>query len=573
MNTACSSPRNLPDLFLQNLPPLPTSSQMRAWDAGAAQLGIPEMTLMENAARAALGVLLESFGSLEGKYVCLYMGSGNNGGDAACLARQVLNYGALPLVVHTRPLRACTGSPGRQVRIARACGVPFVLAPRGTAPSDDKNACTLPDNFLARIPRWLPWSLPDVIVDGLLGTGFRGPLRPDMTALIADINHAASRAFVLALDIPSGLDSLTGKASPLAVNAHVTVSFQAGKAGLYMPSALAHTGRVLVRDIGIPPCVQASAPPTLRLLDATCAAILPHLKSHKPEHAYKNAFGHVLIVGGSPGLSGAAHLAARAALRAGAGLVSVAAPAALCAEIKAGLPDIMTLALDNALSTLPDSLLELIQRCTALVIGPGMGRSADAAKLLHHILALPQRPPAVLDADALHMLPLSLLTPGDILTPHPGEAAALLNWTAPKVQEDRLVTLKALCQLAPSVWVLKGAGTLLSLHTPGKEWPTLLSAYSVPTLAVGGTGDVLSGCIGALLHQVRAGSGRLLRHCPSCLAPSAGAHALTAAALGVVLHAEAGTLLQSAYPYRGNLASQVADSLPQAWQKLELSHS
>lgn len=563
----------MPDTFTQSwlnsLAPLPTAAEMRAWDAASNALGIPEMLLMENAAQAALDVLRATQGDLAGKRILLLMGNGNNGGDAACLARRLLGCKALPLVLHTRPLRACTGAAGRHVRAARACGVPFL----GLGAQPARSFTRLVQGQMLRVAQKqepqagtiADWTQADILVDGLLGTGFNGPLRPPLAALIEAVNQwtaACPTRFVLALDVPSGLDSDSGQASPCAIQAQATVSFQAAKPGLHLPAALAFIGCLHTRDIGIPPCVQTTFPPSFRLLPGAVPLPSALLPSGPAAESFKNSYGHVLVLGGSAGLTGAAHLAARAALRSGAGLVSVAAPAPLCAEIKGGLPDIMTLPLHASLQAnaedWPESpslpLTELLQRCSAVVVGPGMGRSVQAVAFVHAVLALPQRPSAIIDADALHIVPLHLLRQHDILTPHPGEAAALLHTDSRSIQANRTAALQALCQISSSVWILKGAGTLIGQQGHA----TLLSPYAVPNLAVGGTGDVLSGCIAALLGCLP----RTAHETPS----------LVAAAFGVCVHAEAGKLLADSYPQRGNLASQVADALPQALAHLH-SHT
>lgn len=540
--------------WIEQSPPLPTAAEMRGWDSHCIKLGIPEAVLMEQAAQVALSVLQESVGNLRGIHVCLLMGSGNNGGDAACLARRLLGLGALPLVLHTRPLRAYTGVTGYALRAARACGVPFLSL--GAQPA--KVFATLGIH-----PQWQDWGHAPVLVDGLLGTGFSGSLRPPLLALIESVNMWAKQrrghSFVLALDIPSGLDANTGSASPLAIQADCTVTFQAAKVGMLLPAAQQYMGKLRVMDIGIPPCAQAAYPASFRLLDTSCASLLPPT----PLDSYKNSFGHVVIIGGGPGLEGAAHLAARAALRAGVGLVTVVSPAdpvARCATIKGAVPDIMTLPLtghNDWPEKLPAPLLELIGRASSLVIGPGMGRSPAAAACIKAVLGLAQRPPAIMDADALHQLPLNLLGPNDIATPHAGEAAALCSPTgelsSQDIQADRVASIRQLCRLAPAVWVLKGAGTLIGQYSATKNTPLLLSPYAVPALAVGGTGDVLSGCIAALVSRLRGGGRDSKAHLGAQVA-------LAAAAMGVVLHAQAGMQVAQHYPCRGNLASEVADA-------------
>jgi NAD(P)H-hydrate epimerase len=303
-----------------------------------------------------------------------------------------------------------------------------------------------------------------------------------------------------------------------------------------------------VRRIGIPADVAKAHPPSYRLLNASCARLLPRAEPG----VHKGTFGHVFVIGGSEGLTGAAHLAALGALRTGCGLASVAAPGGLCAEIRAGMPELMSFpfgrgrtwkdALDSgALEEMP----ALAGKASALVAGPGMGRSPEAGTLLSALLRLPHRPPLVLDADALALLAEGKLSPeglnaGDILTPHPGEAGRLLNISAQRVQEDRFAAMRGLCELHPALWILKGSGALVGQ----KGQPVLIAPHNVPCLAVGGSGDVLAGCIGSLLAQ--------------------GCAAFSAAACGVLLHVHAGILLEEAFSDRGNVASEIAHMLPRA---------
>ena len=296
------------------LPLVPTPDEMRQWDAHSAALGLPPAVLMENAARAALVVLREHVGALCGKRVLCYMGSGNNGGDAACLARHAQDLGAEVLVAHVPPLSRTRDAARLHVRVAQACGVPFARVRHGNL------ARSLPG------PEWLT---PDIIVDGLLGTGFHGALRPDMQALITAVNAQAnaSRAFVLALDTPSGCDALTGLPCPCCLTATATACLGAAKPGLVLPHARPYTGTLHICDIGMPRTVHHAS---LCLLGRHCAPLLPT----PPGAAHKGTFGHVLALGGShaadpaapSGMYGAPQLSALAALRMGAGLVSLAVP-------------------------------------------------------------------------------------------------------------------------------------------------------------------------------------------------------------------------------------------------------
>jgi len=516
--------------LFSSFPPLPTSAEMSRWDEAAVELGLPEILLMENASREALHVLETHVGRLCGKRVLLYMGAGKNGGDAACLARHLKDQGAQTLVLHTRPLGFYKGVTARHLRLARICGVPFlpVFTPKN---------------------RWpVSWRQPDIVVDGLLGTGLAGQLKDQMRVLLDEINTLGEHSLVFALDVPSGLDSLSGLPRPVAVRAHATVCFEAAKPGLVLPEAAPYTGQLYIRRIGIPAEIIHTHPPSYRLLDGSCARFLPRVKPG----THKGNFGHVFVLGGSEGLTGAAHLAALAAMRTGSGLVSVAAPGNLCPEITAAMPEIMSFPLGrgktwkNAISSgAMDEMQSLAAKADALVVGPGMGRSPEAGELLSALLRLPRRPPLVLDADALillarGMVPLAGLNAGDILTPHPGEAGSFLGISARRVQEDRFAAMRDLCELHPALWILKGSGSLIGQ----KGGPVLIAPHHVPCLAVGGSGDVLAGCVGSLLAQ--------------------GCAASLAAAFGVLLHIHAGSLLEEAFPDRGNLASEIAHMLPKA---------
>lgn len=239
--------------------PLPAPAEMSGWDRAAVALGLPELLLMENASREALHALTEET-PVRGKRVLLFMGGGNNGGDAVCLARHLHDAGADVLVLHSRPLGSYRGVAKKHLWLALHCGV--TLAP----------AAGWPGRF-----RDTPWDVgagiavcerggPDIVVDGLLGTGFSGTLRPLETKLVGHINALAQRAFVFSLDIPSGLSGMTGRPCPVAVRAHATVTFEAAKPGLVLPEAAPYTGRLRVRPIGIPAVVRREHPASFQMV-------------------------------------------------------------------------------------------------------------------------------------------------------------------------------------------------------------------------------------------------------------------------------------------------------------------
>jgi len=500
--------------------PLLTPAEMNAWDRAAAAMGLTTALLMENASREAFHALAGKLGDLDGKGVLCLAGPGNNGGDAIALARRLHDAGAEVTLALAKPFGAYKGAPGFHLRLARRAGVDIVRAQQALAEAD----------------------APDVVVDGLLGTGLAGDPRPDAAALVEAVNRLGERAFVLALDIPSGLNGLTGHPGAPTVIADMTVSFEAAKLGLALPQASPYVGELCVRPIGVPRAVREAAPPAHYLLTPELALMLP-----LPEPGmHKGAAGRLLVLGGSPGLTGAPFLAALGALRAGAGLVTAACPSALEPVLKAGCPDVMTLPLgegEHWTAPMATRARERLAACDAVVIGPGMGRTPEAAAFLEALADGPL-PPAVWDADALFWLaghPRRL--ENAVITPHPGEAARLLGVSIAEVEADRMGSVRALARLTGAAAVLKGPAS--AVCQGGQEGqPVYVSPFAEPNLAVGGSGDVLSGVAGSLLAR--------------------GVSPLLAACLGVYWHGLAGRLVSGEFPYRGNLASEIVQALPRA---------
>ncbi|EGB13573.1 carbohydrate kinase, YjeF related protein [Pseudodesulfovibrio mercurii] len=502
--------------------PLPTPAEMAVWDRETIHtIGIPGVTLMESASREAVNVLLEEYGDVGGAVIHCFAGSGNNGGDAFAVARHLNDLGAEVTVFHTRPKRGYRGETRTNLLWAQRLGIPLV--------------------HLAGV-RLDTLAQPDIIVDGLLGTGFAGALREDFLQLVRTVNRLGERAFVLAVDIPSGLNGLTGRPQPEAVRADATATFQAPKLGLVLPEAQPHTGALHVCPIGIPLMIQEKYQTRHRLITGEVMAALP---APAPD-MHKGSAGHVLVVGGSFGLTGAPHLAALAALRSGAGLATVACPAGLADAVKAGSPDIMTLPLGAGTAwtgDMAEAIKAELHRFDAVVLGPGMGRTPEARSLALE-LAAGCGLPMVLDADALFALAASpehlrSLPEQAVLTPHPGEMARLLDTATAEVQADRLGAVDRFLAACDATLVLKGAGTLVADRDM-----TCVSPFAEPNLSVGGAGDVLSGVVGALL--------------------AGGLSPMRAACTGVFWHGLAGRALNNEFPARGNLASEIANMLPHA---------
>lgn len=459
--------------------------------------------------------------------VLLLAGPGNNGGDAIALSRHLHDLGCEILLLHTRPAQGYKGEAAYHFKLATAAGVP-------ARPANDIDARDLHGY--------------DVVVDGLLGTGLSGELRPDMLNLVRLVNELGRRAFVLALDIPSGLSGLTGRPLPEAVRADLTVTFEAAKTGLVQPEAAQYVGRLDVRPIGIPRTLRKTHAPAQALMTAGLADLL----EEPGPGLHKGTAGHVLIIGGSAGLTGAPMLAAIAAMRAGAGLATIACPAGIADAVKASRPEIMTLPLGSGAQWTPDMMNSLepeLARFDSVVIGPGLGRVDSTADFLQACLPTLTLP-AVYDADALNLLAsqkelLKKIGESAIVTPHPGEMARLLGLDIAEVQSRRSECCRLLAERTGAVTVLKGAASLVA----GAIGPMAVSPYCEPNLAVAGSGDVLSGILGRLLAR--------------------GLDAYHAACLGVLWHGQAGSILAKDFPYRGNMPLEIAHVLPQAIKELK----
>ncbi len=389
-------------------------------------------------------------------------GAGNNAGDGYVVAKLL-------------------AEKGRQVEVLWLCAPEKLAGDAGRAARD----------FLAAGGRAVPFEPAclagaDLVVDALLGTGLTRAVEGDWRAAIEAINAASVP--VLSVDIPSGLDADTGAVRGVAVRAVRTLTFIGRKRGLYTGAGPAYAGNVDFHALAVPESIYEKVPARARLLQAER---LPFPRSRRRRDSHKGDFGHVLIIGGDRGMAGAARLAAEAAARVGAGLVSVATREDNVARIGAARAELMV----HGAESMP-SLAALIARATLIVVGPGLGRGLWGRQGL--AAALDSRLPLVVDADALNLLAAEPVTRGHwVLTPHPGEAARLLGSDSRAVQADRFGAVEALAERHQAVVVLKGAGTLIA--APGA--PIELCPYGNPGMASGGMGDVLSGVIGGLLAQ------------------------------------------------------------------------
>lgn len=513
---------------------LATAAEMAAVDRCASAChGIAVSELMARAGRCVADAAELLLGPVRGRRVALLCGRGNNGGDGFVAALALRTRGAEVRVVLVGAPADLRPDARQAWEAARAAGIEPVVC----ADIADLAAA----RALVRDA--------DLVVDALLGTGFTPPARDLAQAAIRLVNSLGLP--VLAVDIPSGLAADRGRVDGDAVLAAATVTFGYPKPGLVVHPGARHVGRLWLADIGFPPEADSLVAGDLNLI--TPHDLLPHLAPREPE-SHKGTFGHVLLVAGSRGMVGAAALAARGALRAGAGLVTVALPEQAAPPLLPGLPEAMLLPLPD-LAPGPEGhdplavVLDRIAGAGALAAGPGLGRGEGPARLVLGLCAAVDAP-LLLDADALHALAAAgpqatarRRTPA-VLTPHPGELSALTGMSAAEVRADRVGAARACARRFNAVVVLKGARTVVA-PPAGPAW---INPTGNPGMAAAGMGDVLTGVIAA--HLARG------------MAPPA------AALLGVYLHGLAGDLaLANSGPW-GILASEVANLLPAAVRSL-----
>ena len=453
-------------------------AQVRELDRRAIEeQGIPGYSLMTRAGTFAYRLIRDRWGSRKLVVVC---GAGNNAGDGYVIARLALADGISAEVIFLV-------EPDRLKGDAARAAADYGKAGGRWRPFDGD----LPDNAL--------------IVDALLGTGLDRPVSGQFADAVEAINRNTGP--VMAVDVPSGLNAETGAVMGAAVRADVTATFVGMKSGLLTGRGPDLCGHVIYDSLGVPATVFDGVPVKARRI--TDSELRSHLEP-RPRDAHKGISGHVLIVGGGEGMPGAARLAGEAALRAGAGLVSVATRPEHVAAVAAGRPELMCRGLTDSRDLAP-----MVERATTIAVGPGLGQTDWSREMFEAVLSTDRT--LVVDADGLNLLASKPSARGNwILTPHPGEAARLLGQDTRAVQDDRFAAAAALVEEYDAVAVLKGAGSLVA--DPGGE--TGLCTAGNPGMAVAGMGDVLTGVIGALVAQ--------------------GLDTAEAARLGVLIHARAG---------------------------------
>jgi len=509
--------------------PVLSAAAMRAADRATILGGVPSLELMERAAEALVDELLRRFPGW--KRVVVACGPGNNGGDGLAAARLLAGHGVAAAIFTLTDASSYRGDPADNAARARAYGLDLTaLSNRGGR---------------AAFVRCLAES--DGAVDALFGTGLSRGLT-GAAARSVQLLNASGRPIVSA-DVPSGLSADSSVPVGPCVRAALTVAFAAPRLCHVFFPARQFCGEVVVCDIGVSREELARAHSLLAQVEPEdVRRLLPPRRLD----AYKGDFGRVAVVAGSRGKTGAAILCARAALRAGAGLVTVFCPESLEDVIVAALPEAMTRGLGERNGGLTakagQAAVEALEDFDAAVAGPGLGMAPGTVEAVEEI-ARRSRVPLVADADFLNVFAgrpgaLARRKSATILTPHPGEAARLLGVTVRKVQGDRARAASRLSRLARSVVVLKGAGTLTA--TP--DGRLAVNPTGTPLLGTAGSGDVLAGAIGALL--------------------AGGLPAWEAAIAGTYLHGAAGNLLAEHLGDAGLLAAELADALPLARRAL-----
>ena len=541
-----------------------TVEEMRRIEAASDDAGHSYEAMMEQAGRAVSEAIIQRR-VVQGKPVLVLVGPGNNGGDGLVAARYLAEARAQVACYLLKPRDA---AQDRNYHLVQERGLEIVLADDEKT-ADENERWTKLDHLTQEA---------DVIVDGLLGTGARPPLRgravqmlnrvrqtlaarsqiarASLTPLVPTTRHFVTpeQPLVVAVDGPSGLDYDTGDLDGAALAADLTVTFAYPKVGHFCFPGAGALGELVVADIGTDPALAGD----VQLEVVTAAMVREWLPPRRPD-AHKGSFGKAMIVAGSANYTGAAYLAGAAATRSGAGLVTLALPATIHTAVAAQLAEATYVPLpcqENGVFAVgaTQELSTQLAGYSALLVGPGLGQARQTATLVEALLKEIREGaglslPVVIDADGLNILAQAkgwpeLLPANSILTPHPGEMARLMACSTAEVQADRLAAARSQATAWGQVVALKGAHTVVA----APDGRTVFLPFANPGLATGGTGDVLAGIIVALRAQ------------------SAGA--FEAAAAGAYVHGLAGELARLALGAVGMAAGDVLAHLPAAWQRI-----
>ncbi|HEY6291653.1 MAG TPA: NAD(P)H-hydrate dehydratase [Terriglobia bacterium] len=525
------------------------ASQMQQIDRLTAdRYHVPTLTLMENAGRGVLDFLIGRYAPLERHAVAVLCGRGNNGGDGFVVARLLRARGLKPRVLLFAEPADVKGDAAINLNRLQASGPPEVVATLETW----REVCPTLEGAT-------------LVIDALLGTGLTRPLEGFLLEVVRGVNRLRPQPKVVAVDLPSGLSADTPELIGECIRADAAVTFTAPKLVHVFPPACQRVGEWVVKDIGTPPEALESDD-SLRL-NVTTAADVAWLAKPRPPDSHKGSFGHVLVIAGSVGKTGAAAMAARAALRAGAGLVTVATP-------RSALPVVAGFGLEFMTEPLPETdsgtisrgaldsglMDQLLKGKSVVAVGPGIGHAPETVEFVRELVRGTELP-AVIDADALNALAGSLESLGSgpgsagrirLLTPHPGEMARLTGGTTAGIQKSRLDTARDFAARHHVYLVLKGFRTLAAAPD-GTVW---VNPTGNPGMATGGTGDVLTGLLGGFLAQFGETHERSITE---------------VVAAAVYIHGLAGDLAAAEFGEMSMLAGDLLERIPAALKSMAVA--
>lgn len=503
------------------------AEEMRAVDKAATEIGyVPSIVLMENAAIACVNELKKDF-DLRGKSVAVFCGKGNNGGDGLAIARHLYNSG-VDTSVFLVSGNAYSGDAKINFDIVSGMDIPL-------------DTVTETDGLEYAIRSF------DIVVDAILGTGINGTVRGAAYDVIRLINDNAK--YILSVDVPSGINSDSGEICGVCINADKTVTFAGYKIGMFMYPAAECTGEIKVDMISMP---QAAIDSQNIKINVTDSAFIRSLLKPRKSNTQKGDYGKLLVVAGSRGMSGAAYMAAQAAVRSGAGLVTLACCESVSSALEVKTTEVMTYALQDCdghiTADAASEVCSLAERADAILIGPGLGRSEDAAKLVRAVLK-ESRVPVVVDADAINAVAKDRALLGEcacelIFTPHAVEMARLTGLEVSYIEENRIDVSREFCEENGAFLLLKGPHTIVTA-------PALTQYINItgnPGMATGGSGDVLSGILAAFAAR--------------------GIPCEKAAAAAAFIHGTAGDIAKERYGEESMAATDILECLPEAFYRI-----
>ena len=461
-----------------------TAAQMAEVDRLSNEIfAIPSILLMENAGRSIVDELERAVSGLKEKRISIICGKGSNGGDGLVAARHLFMRGARPDILLLADPAALRGDALINWSIVNSIGIPSRIL---STPSGAKSQ-------LRSLQR------PEVIIDAVFGVGLTKPIGPDFSGVVEWINKAAATAFVVAVDIPSGLFADSARVQGPTVNARLTVTFTAPKPALILHPACEHAGKVVVAPIGSPASLLENSEYRMDLIDG---AQIRRVLELRPKDSHKGTYGHVFVVAGSRGKSGAALMTGLAALRSGAGLVTLWLPESLQRDVVGKIPELMTEFLPaTGAGTLSaagmDKIMASADQAHALVLGPGMTMHESTQELVREIVR--RSPvPIVLDADGINAFSsrqealFNEMGQSVTITPHPGEMARLISRSISEVQKDRVAVARGFSEERKCFTILKGYQTVIA----SPDGHIYVNSTGNPGMATGGSGDILAGMVG-----------------------------------------------------------------------------